>query len=292
MEREEKITSLESFIGEINSLNEANKDKVNFLCYRGHSSKVEVLKPNIYRYRESKTLEFEDIMFKELLKERSDDFAKDKSTFDKLIRMQHYDLPTRLLDLTENPLVALYFACCVPVRPEESWENDGEVVVFSIPNDTVKYDDSDKVLILSNLCWLNIKEKEKICSSLDQSIQEFNEKTSGRLISKIRQDKSAFLSEINPKDISEIVPVKSKKNNDRIKIQEGLFLLFGMEKDTSCPKIEANKKWIEKKIIIEGKKKPSIIEHLKHINISKDKLFPGLESSAKKIKEFYERQQI
>ena len=38
-------------------------------------------------------------------------FSECKSALDYLVQMQHYGLPTRLLDMTTNPLVALYFAC-------------------------------------------------------------------------------------------------------------------------------------------------------------------------------------
>ena len=60
-----------------------------------------------------------------------------------LVRMQHYDLPTRLLDITTNPLIALYFACADGV------DYDGEVIIFQLPLARVRYFDSDTVSCLS-----------------------------------------------------------------------------------------------------------------------------------------------
>jgi hypothetical protein len=52
-------------------------------------------------------------------------FENDNTTFDKLVRMQHHGLPTRLLDVTSNPLVALFFAC------NQSAKSDGKILLFS-----------------------------------------------------------------------------------------------------------------------------------------------------------------
>ena len=38
-------------------------------------------------------------------------FSDCTTALDYLVVLQHYSFPTRLLDFTENPLVALYMAC-------------------------------------------------------------------------------------------------------------------------------------------------------------------------------------
>lgn len=48
---------------------------------------------------------------------------KDEENF--IAYCQHHGLPTELIDITENPLVALYFSC------EENWEDMGYVYAFS-----------------------------------------------------------------------------------------------------------------------------------------------------------------
>ena len=79
--------------------------------------------------------------------------------FDKLVRMQHFGLPTRLLDVSRNALVALYFA--TDPGPLGSKPSDGMVTAFAIPQEHEKYFDSDSVSCIANLANMTSEEKDR-----------------------------------------------------------------------------------------------------------------------------------
>ena len=147
------IESVSDFLNEIKGI----KNKSGYtLFYRGHSDKNYELKPSIYR--NENFIKNEDKIYRETIAKVPYDF-NGKSSIESLALMQHYGVPTRILDLTTNALVALYFACEESKKINETEEKsffrkvniDGEVIIFSIPNERVCYSDSDKVTILANL---------------------------------------------------------------------------------------------------------------------------------------------
>jgi hypothetical protein len=213
----------------------------------------------------------EDRLCKELLIAHYDEFQGDQYCFDRLVRMQHYGLPTRLLDISSNPLVALFFACSG--RKDQS-ELDGEVIVFKVKSHLVKYFDSDTVSCLSNLSNLTYAQKNEIDLGLDKDAFNVTD-VLGKLLHHIKSEKGFFEGRIIPDDLRSIICVKAKRTNTRIKSQSGAFLLFGHE--AALP--DAGQDGIEiARVTIQNK--PHILEQLDRININATTVYPSIQETA------------
>ena len=159
IKNKENITYIESVSDFLNDIKGIRNKSGYTLFYRGHSDKNYELKPSIYR--NENFIKNEDKIYRETIAKVPYDF-NGKSSIESLALMQHYGVPTRILDLTTNALVALYFACEESKKIKEITKVkggsflkkvniDGEVIIFNIPNKSVCYSDSDKVTILANL---------------------------------------------------------------------------------------------------------------------------------------------
>lgn len=138
------ITSVQEYLELIKKIKIKNN-----VFFRGHSDNSYDLNPGIYRKikaKKDKTLiDYEDKIYREVISKSPQEFLG-KTTLESLALLQHYEAPTRVLDLTENALVALFFAV-----NSKLGENDGEVIVFDIPDNYVCHYNSDRVTILANI---------------------------------------------------------------------------------------------------------------------------------------------
>jgi len=95
------------------------------LWFRGHSNASHALVPSILRHSFGQTKRYIDevSLVRHFRAMNCDAVASDASDFQVLVTMQHYQAPTRLLDWTENLLVALHFA----VRDPKNDRHDAAV---------------------------------------------------------------------------------------------------------------------------------------------------------------------
>lgn len=175
-----------------------NSTTNNTVIYRGISDKAYAMIPGLSR---SKNLD--DNLERTLINEyltRCPNAFYGLSDFDMIAKMQHYGLPTRLLDFTLNPLVALYFAC------ESKPTKDGRVICHS----TIVQNYSS--LIANELCSIVVNKDFDVAKTVDEHC--CYEKLSFRQLI------------IDSYLCGETTVIRPKYWNQRITNQEGVFMFF------------------------------------------------------------------
>jgi hypothetical protein len=262
-------------------------DPNSLTCFRGHEDSAYILQPCVFRSTENR--QNEHLLLRELIAAHPSDFSSDASTLELLVRMQHYSLPTRLLDASWNPLIGLYFACQPKKkrkvmlragrRVRKSVEAEGEVVILSVPRRKLRYFDSDTVSCLTNLARLKYSLKEKIDTSLP--LPEFNRDLPvRRLLHFIRQERPSFEPEIKPGHLDSIFLVKPKQNNKRILAQDGAFFVFGLNDELT----EDNTDEIEiERIKVPAGLKAQILGQLEQLGFNDKTVWPEMDRAAQYI---------
>lgn len=278
-----KVDSLDQYVKEVMEF----PDNRNLL-FRGHTNINYEIKPSLFRTPQF--YENEYMMYQELVLRCPDDFLRCDTHLDFLVEMQHYGLPTRLLDFSFNPLVALYFAC-------ETKDNTGEVIVYAVKNESILYAKDKTVTMLSCLPMMKYKKQCSICNAMSATDSHIQEKDFGEYWNELRMELPQIESSFDSNLLRWPVFVKPTRSNRRITHQEGAFLLWGINSVIYSPSEEIGSDFIgdqekyrfskdEKKRIyyIPSSKKEAILKSLNRLGINAAYIYPEIDDVAAYIK--------
>jgi len=196
--REVTITTPEELIRELNEL-------PNHYIYRGHADSSWKLQSSLERVLDSKwnssaVSKFEDYSINEF-KARFRLYDRDNIVPDSKLAwlsvMQHHGVPTRLIDFTVSPYVALYFAL-EAYKPSTR----SDLAIFAVDNKA-----------LMELSIAHIKSKDAEFATTRESLQWHEDKTFDQIV-----DRGAY-------DIAWVT--EPNQQNKRMDRQGGCFMLSG-----------------------------------------------------------------
>lgn len=244
------INSVAEYVEEVCKINNELRERAlgENLLFRGQPDKEKRLIPSLGRKGiNGKALIDEESSMVEMARYKLPTvFRRDLEPIELLALLQHHGIPTRLLDVSANALVGLYFACH---GTDANMSDDGEVIVFK----TLDID-------IRNYPMIN-----DICNSYRRNGTR-------------SQEELANLYEFTRKPIFAYAPSYSLRQN----IQSGRYILFankilyenGKYSITNIIEpISKDGEDIECRIIIPASAKKQIRRDLRLLGVSKELLF-------------------
>ena len=275
-----KINSVSSFISNIKKLKESTDGTSIELYFRGQEADIWNIEPSIFR---DDMLSIEHKLMQIPLQKVPMEFRGFNTMFDIMTKYQHYGMCTRLLDLTTNPLVALYFAC-------KSHDQAEKGVIEKKPCGVVYYTDKfyptqstdSEIQIVSALASYDLNKENTLIKILEKLQNDgiIDNKTKERGLTKDYFKEFIKIVQCN-------YMVMPTYTNERLKKQNGVFLLASLfsfnENDEisksiiSKSKGNLNQCFNETYFYISSENKEDILKELDLYNINEATLFPELE---------------
>ena len=288
------IKSMEDLLAgikEIKSCYQGSEEAVR-LYFRGEAQSTYQLQPSAMR--EKAFLENEGAMLTDLASRRPEEFNGLVSGLAQLVLAQHNGLKTRFLDISSNPLVALFHACGGGESSQEhSEQHDGRMHVFVAPRQMVKPFNSDTVSVIANYARLPRRHQMALTGRPD-AIGAYSTAME-QLVQLIQAEKPYFAPRIDPRDFYRVIIVEPQQSPERIRAQSGAFLVSAFherfERDQVLHWNAEIPVYAHYPLTVSKDDKDEILKELRMFNITREALFPGLDTAAEAIMESYRQRQ-
>lgn len=276
--------------------------------YRGHGCGDWPMMSSLDRNR---SRIFEPDLLGELTMIDPEDFSDAGSLVDRLVLARHHSLPARLLDVTRDPLVALYFACheaepCKNQDGHERCSRDGRIHMLVTPSEMVKPHDSDAVSLVAAMSQLRpVEQNVALTICPDRKVRGASrykcltpghlrpsyEAVIQRLVHFVARDKPYFRNAIDPRDFFRVLVVEPRRAFTRVRAQSGAFLLSGYHTEFEADKVAVNgpaiPMYVHHTIDIPSHRKTEIMRQLEYAQINEVTMLPGLEPVARHLASKY-----
>ena len=164
-------------------------------------------------------------LYEEAMRLNVASFTEDRTMAERVARMQHYGLPTRFADLSENALLSVCFAAGGGGGDAtQHAEEDGFIRVIKVAADKMKSFTSDIITAIAHLPLVSC-----------ENVNPGTENGLGYLTFEIQRERPGFYSESEEPDLGkklrdelrQVWAFKPIVNSPRLRNQGGVFLAFG-----------------------------------------------------------------